>query len=140
MKRTLARLTTLAAALPLAAGLVAGSTAVHAQDIPVTLPGCWGAGGNSTIYCDITLTAKTPHPEIGLLYVRACAGDCYDIPVQWADPHTPDADLCVEYRDGAGNHHGACGSEYVNYSTDIFNVLRNIIVNLFPCGAATCVY
>jgi hypothetical protein len=138
MNRMLARLSTIAAAAPLAAAVLVGGTA-HAQSVSVTLPGCWGAGG--TIYCNVTLSAQTPHPNIGVVYVKGCAGDCYDIPVQWVDPNSPSADLCYSYQDGNGYGHSGCGTDVTRVVT--LPSLQQIALDLTRCGgtsASFCTY
>jgi hypothetical protein len=135
MNRVFARLATVAVALPFAAGMVAGSA--HAET--VTVPGCFGAGSNDTIVCDVTVTGTRPSAHIGVAYVRVCAGECQDVPVQWVQP-TTGADLCVDYKTGAGTPKRECASE--NLGVIVTPTLNPYVFDLLSCsgGSLLCAY
>jgi hypothetical protein len=133
MKRLLSRAATLALTIPFATVAVAGA----AQAQSVTVPGCYGAGSNENIVCNLTFTAETPGVAIGVFYVKACAGECYNVPVQSVGT-TTGAQLCYDYQDGAGTPHHGCASDWLNVG--INQSVADVVVGLLGCGSAVCTY
>ncbi len=144
MKRSLARVATIALAIPFAVGVVAG--AAQAQTLTVPVDGCYGAGSDDTIVCDLAVSVTTPEPAFSVVYVKACAGSCYNVPVTWAGTST-DTHVCYTYQDGAGNPYDGCATDYTNIvglggTTTLTNLLKDIVLDLGSCGSggAFCTY
>ena len=104
MNRVLARLATLAVALPLALGAGAAEASPLTT---VTVPGCWGAAGDSTIVCNLSIDVFQPKIEPGVFYLRICAGECHDVPVQNLTVG-PETDVCYRYTDGGDRPVSGC--------------------------------
>lgn len=134
MNRLFARLGTLALAVPLALG--AGPAQASPPLVSVTVPGCWGAGDDSTIVCNLTVSMYQPTVTPGVFYVRVCAGDCHDVPVQNVTVG-PETDVCYAYTDGGGSPRSGCVlDKQANFSLQpVIDMLR-----CDPGNDAFCTY
>jgi hypothetical protein len=108
MKPLFTRLATVAMALPLASGMVAGAAQASTTTIPVS--GCYGAVDPTWIVCNPVLTVERPDPALSVRYVQGCVGECYNVPVQWAE-YSGKAQACLAYTDRNGTPYKECTSD-----------------------------
>lgn len=107
MKRTLSRLFAVAVALPLTVGVMSGTaSASHGA----TVPGCYGAGTNQTVICNLTVSVGVPvGAETYQTTVPVCVGTCQQVPVTLArtTPGEPVV-VCYSYNTLGGPTVGNC--------------------------------
>lgn len=103
MKRVLARLATVAAAI----GLVAAAAPGAAQAGTTTVPGCYGVG---VVVCDLTIRIGAPiGVESYQTTLPVCAGTCTYVPVTLVRTTAGEPTAaCYSYKDLAGNVYGEC--------------------------------
>lgn len=138
MKRTLSRVLALAAALPLAAGLTAGlTTGTALASHTVDLPGCYGAGTNQTVICNVKVTVGVPvGAETYQTTVPVCVGSCQQVPVTLVRTTAGEpATVCYSYNQLGGPTVGACynvsdlGGQLIDY---VLTAVQNLIEDLGP--------
>lgn len=77
-------------------------------DVPVTVPGCYGAG--PAVVCDLTLVmGPVESVAVSFVDVPVCAGTCtwVGVPVP-AVQTAPDHPICASWEDLAGNLSSEC--------------------------------